>query len=277
MARAKYSAMRERSVGLGVMGYHSYLQAKNIPMESVMAKVWNTKMFEHIRAGADAASVKLADERGACPDAIDAGVHERFTNKLAIAPTASISIICGNSSPGVEPYTANSFTQKTLTGSFTVRNKNLVELLEKKGRNTEDVWSSISTNEGSVQHLDFLTDHEKDVFKTAWEMDQRWLVEHAADRAKYVCQAQSVNVFLAGNVHKRDLHQIHFIAWKKGVKSLYYCRSTSLQRAEKVSHRVALDGAEPYVKEAKTETAELVAAESTSGSGNNYDECLACQ
>lgn len=274
MARAKYSAMRERSVGLGVMGYHSYLQAKNIPMESVMAKVWNTKMFEHIRAGADAASVKLADERGACPDAIDAGVNERFTNKLAIAPTASISIICGNSSPGVEPFTANSFTQKTLTGSFTVRNKNLVELLEKKGRNTEDVWSSISTNEGSVQHLDFLTDHEKDVFKTAWEMDQRWLVEHAADRTKYVCQAQSVNVFLAGNVHKRDLHQIHFIAWKKGVKSLYYCRSTSLQRAEKVSHRVALDGAEPYVKET---AAELVTAEGTSSSGSNYDECLACQ
>lgn len=277
MARAKYSAMRERSVGLGVMGYHSYLQAKNIPMESVMAKVWNTKMFEHIRKGADAASAKLADERGACPDAIDAGVNERFTNKLAIAPTASISIICGNSSPGVEPYTANSFTQKTLTGSFTVRNKNLMQLLEKKGRNTEDVWSSVSTHEGSVQHLDFLTDHEKDVFKTAWEMDQRWLVEHAADRAKYVCQAQSVNVFLAGNVHKRDLHQIHFMAWKKGVKSLYYCRSTSLQRAEKVSHRLMLDGAEPNTINPKA-VEELLATPAEVGrSENNYDECLACQ
>lgn len=270
MARAKYSAMRERSVGLGVMGFHSYLQAKNIPMESVMAKVWNTKMFEHVRTKADEASVKLADERGACPDAIDAGLNERFTNKLAIAPTASISIICGNSSPGVEPFTANSFTQKTLTGSFTVRNKNLIELLESKGRNTEDVWSSISTHEGSVQQLDFLTDHEKDVFKTAWEMDQRWLVEHAADRTKFVCQAQSVNVFLAGNVHKRDLHQIHFLAWRKGVKSLYYCRSTSLQRAEKVSHRLALDGAEPY----KKETPELV--EAMAGT-EKYDECLACQ
>lgn len=277
MARAKYSAMRERSVGLGVMGYHSYLQAKNIPMESVMAKVWNTKMFEHIRKGADAASAKLADERGACPDAIDAGVNERFTNKLAIAPTASISIICGNSSPGVEPYTANSFTQKTLTGSFTVRNKNLMQLLEKKGRNTEDVWSSVSTHEGSVQHLDFLTDHEKDVFKTAWEMDQRWLVEHAADRAKYVCQAQSINVFLAGNVHKRDLHQIHFMAWKKGVKSLYYCRSTSLQRAEKVSHRLMLDGAEPNTINPKA-VEELLATPAEVGrSENNYDECLACQ
>lgn len=269
MERAKYSAMRERSVGLGVMGYHSYLQAKNIPMESVMAKVWNTKMFEHIRKGADEASVKLANERGPCPDALDAGLNERFTNKLAIAPTASISIICGNSSPGVEPFTANSFTQKTLTGSFTVRNKNLVELLESKGRNTEDIWSSISTNEGSVQHLDFLSDHEKDVFKTAWEMDQRWLVEHAADRTKYICQAQSVNVFLPGNAHKRDLHQIHFMAWKKGVKSLYYCRSTSLQRAEKVSHRVALDGAEPYKKE---EPVMAGAAAET-----KYDECLACQ
>ena len=269
MARAKYSAMRERSVGLGVMGFHSFLQGKEIPMESVMAKVWNTKMFEHIRKAADAASVKLADERGACPDAIDAGLNERFTHKLAVAPTASISIICGNSSPGVEPFSANSFTQKTLTGSFTVRNKNLVKLLEERGRNTEDIWSSISTNEGSVQHLDFLTDHEKDVFKTAWELDQRWLVEHAADRAKYICQAQSVNVFLPGNIHKRDLHQIHFMAWKKGVKSLYYCRSTSLQRADKVSHKVTADVIETPKKQLETSA--------VASSSDAYEECLACQ
>ncbi len=276
MKRAKYSAMRERSVGLGVMGFHSFLQSKDIPMESVMAKVWNNKMFKHIREKADEASLLLGAERGPCLDAVEAGLKERFTHKLAIAPTASISIICGNSSPGVEPYTANSFTQKTLTGSFTVRNKHLAELLEKKGKNTEPVWSSISTNEGSVQHLDFLSPHEKDVFKTAWEMDQRWLIEHAADRAPEVCQAQSVNIFLAGNVHKRDLHQIHFMAWKKGVKSLYYCRSTSLQRADKVSHKVVTDaeGKETKIVDPMASVAPVVQAPASS---NNYDECLACQ
>lgn len=236
MERATYSAMRERSVGLGVMGFHSFLQARNIPMESVMAKVWNKKIFEHIKTHADKASVTLAHERGACPDAAEVGIMERFSNKIAIAPTASISTIAGNSSPGIEPYAANSFTQKTLTGSFNVRNKNLKKLLQKYGRDDSDTWSSITTHEGSVRHLDFLTDHEKDVFKTAHEIDQRWVIELAADRAPFICQAQSVNVFLAGNVTKRDLHQIHFLAWKKGVKSLYYCRSKSVQRADKVSH-----------------------------------------
>lgn len=284
MARAAYSAMRERSVGLGVMGFHSFLQNKMVPMESVMAKVWNKRIFKHIRKQADAASVKLADERGACPDAMDAGLNERFTHKLSVAPTASISIICGNSSPGVEPYAANSFTQKTLTGSFVVRNKNLVKLLEEKGQNTDEVWSSIATHEGSVQHLDFLTPEEKDVFKTAYELDQRWIVEHAADRVEDVCQAQSVNVFLPGDVHKRDLHQIHYQAWKKGVKSLYYCRSTSIQRAEKVSHKAS----EIEVNPAVTNEAALHVGTSAGGNGaglqpayapveNNYDECLACQ
>ena len=267
MSRASYSAMRERSVGLGVMGFHSFLQSKGIPMESVMAQVWNKKMFEHIRKGADQSSKDLAKERGACPDAQDAGKMERFSNKLAIAPTASISIIAGNSSPGIEPFAANSFTQKTLTGSFTVRNKNLVKLLQEKGQNTEQTWSSISTNEGSVQHLDFLTQDEKDVFKTAPEIDQRWLVEHAADRASFVCQAQSVNLFMPGNVHKRDLHQIHFQAWKKGVKSLYYCRSTSIQRAEKVSHIQGQYTIEEHFAQNGTKA----------GSTTDYDECLACQ
>lgn len=266
MERAAYSAMRERSVGLGVMGFHSFLQARDIPVESVMAKVWNTKIFEHIKTEADKASVTLAHEKGPCMDAEEAGVMERFSNKIAIAPTASISIIAGNSSPGIEPYAANSFTQKTLTGSFTVRNKNLVKLLEEKGKNGDDTWSSISTNEGSVQHLDFLTQHEKDVFKTAPEIDQRWIIDLAADRAKFICQAQSLNIFLAGDVHKRDLHQIHFQAWKKGVKSLYYCRSNSIQRADKITHKVE------EVTFNKSDAAAAPKASST-----DYDECLACQ
>lgn len=263
MARASYSAMRERSIGLGVMGFHSFLQTHDIPMESVMAKVWNKKMFEYLKQQVDSISVKLAEERGACPDAQEVGIMERFSNKIAVAPTASISIIAGNSSPGIEPYAANSFTQKTLTGSFTVRNKNLLALLEKRGKNNDQIWSSISTHEGSVQHLDFLTQHEKDVFKTAAEIDQRWIIDLAADRAKYICQAQSLNLFLAGDVHKRDLHQLHFQAWKKGVKSLYYCRSTSIQRADKVSHKVEVVDMEKHADSVVTST--------------NYDECLACQ
>lgn len=270
MARASYSAMRERSVGLGTMGFHSYLQEKRIPMESVMAKVWNKKMFEHIREKADEASIKLAEERGACPDMADIGKMERFTHKLSVAPTASISIICGNSSPGVEPYAANSFTQKTLTGSFVVRNKNLVKLLEEKGQNTDETWSSIATHEGSVQQLDFLTQEEKDVFKTAYEIDQRWIVEHAADRSHLICQAQSVNVFVPGDVHKKYLHDVHYMAWKKGVKSLYYCRSTSIQRAEKVSHKVPDAAAQLSLDLPPAQKTPLYA-------NNKYDECLACQ
>lgn len=262
MQRAKYSAMRERSVGLGIMGFHSYLQSKMIPFESVMAKVWNKKMFEHIRGAADAASVKLAHERGACPDAADCGIMERFSNKMAIAPTASISIICGNASPGIEPYAANAFTQKTLSGSFVVRNKYLKALLAQKGQDTPEIWSSITTNEGSVQHLDFLDEAEKLVFKTAYEMDQRWVIEHAADRTPYVCQAQSINVFLPANIHKRDLHAIHFTAWKKGVKSLYYCRSASMQRSDKVSQKMPEIQMELSLKNKQD---------------NPYEECLACQ
>ncbi len=270
MARAKYSAMRERSVGLGVMGFHSFLQSKMIPMESVMAKVWNRRMFQHIKRQADDASVKLAEERGACPDAADYGIMERFSNKMAIAPTASISIICGGSSPGIEPNAANAYTHKTLSGSFAVRNKYLEKLLEEKGRNTDDIWSSIFTNEGSVQHLDFLTQDEKDVFKTAFEIDQRWLIEHAADRTPFICQAQSLNIFLPANVNKMDLHRIHWEAWKKGVKSLYYCRSKSIQRAESdASWKRAMAGVPPK---------DLREPELGESAGENqYEECLACQ
>ena len=262
-AKAKYSAMRERSVGLGVMGFHSFLQSKMIPFESVMAKVWNRKMFQHIKRQADDASVKLAHERGPCPDAADYGIMERFSNKMAIAPTASISIICGGASPGIEPISANAYTHKTLSGSFPVKNKYLNALLKSKGLSDEEldeIWSEIFTSEGSVMGLDILTDDEKDVFKTAFELDQRWVIEHAADRTPFVCQAQSLNIFVPGNVHKKTLHAIHWEAWKKGVKTLYYCRSKSIQRAE--SHR----------------SWQKTKADQPKDAGEpKYEECLACQ
>ncbi len=273
MARARYSAKRERSVGLGVMGFHSFLQHNRVPLEGVMAKVWNRKIFEHIRAEADAASKKLAEERGACPDAAEFGFAERFSNKMAIAPTASISIICGGASPGIEPIAANSYTHKTLSGSFNVRNRYLTALLEEKGRNTEAIWSSITLNEGSVQHLDFLSAEEKDVFKTAFELDQRWLIELAADRAPLVCQSQSLNLFLRADAHKRDLHHLHFQAWKKGVKSLYYCRSKSLQRAESAVAATAANGAVPLVGKVNGRDRPGAGAPGPA----DYDECLACQ
>jgi len=276
MARAVYSAQRERSIGLGVMGMHSFLQAQNVPIESVMAKVWNNKIFEHIQQEADAASKAIAEERGACLDAEEVGVMERFSNKTSIAPTASISIICGNSSPGIEPYAANSFTQKTLSGSFTVRNKNLEKILQEKGFNNEQVWSSISTHEGSVQHLTFLTDHEKDIFKTAPEIDQHWLIELAADRTPYISQAQSLNIFMPGDSSKQYLHDIHFKAWKKGVKSLYYTRSTSIQRADKVSHAVT-QSQEMIDLEKRNNMTPGVPATRPERIENNYDECLSCQ
>jgi ribonucleoside-diphosphate reductase alpha chain len=270
MARAKYAAMRERSVGLGVMGFHSFLQDQNVPFESVMAKVWNMKMFKHLRAGADAASKKLAAERGACPDAAEYGIDERFSYKIAIAPTASISIITGNTSPGIEPIAANVFLQKTLSGSFVVRNRPLQKLLAKYGRDDDETWSSITLTKGSVQHLDFLTRHEKDVYKTAMELDQRWIIEHAADRTPYICQSQSINLFVPADVSKRDLHQIHYQAWKKGVKSLYYCRSLSIQRADNVSEKAVRP--DEFTGIPVDDAVMPLAA-----AGTNYEECLACQ
>ncbi len=275
MERAKYSAMRERSVGLGVMGFHSFLQSQNVPFESVIAKVWNIRMFKHIRAQADAASRHLAEVRGPCPDAAEYGIMERFSNKMAIAPTASISIIAGNSSPGIEPIAANVFLQKTLSGSFAVRNRHLQQLLASKGQDTDEVWSAITLNKGSVQNLDFLDEQEKAVYKTAFELDQRWVIEHAADRTPYICQSQSINVFLPANVHKRDLHQIHMMAWKKGVKSLYYCRSLSIQRADNVSE-TAVRPLEFTGIPVANDSARLPMVAS-SANATDYEECLACQ
>ncbi len=266
-SNAKYSAARERSVGLGVMGLHSFFQQKNIPFGSVMSKVWNQKIFKHIQEKADQASVKLAEERGSCPDAEEYGIKERFSNKTAIAPTASISVICGGASPGIEPIAANSYTHKTLSGSFNVRNKYLAKILEKHGKNDDETWSSITTNQGSVSHLDFLTDIEKDTFKTAFEIDQRWIVELGADRTPNISQAQSINVFVPADIHKRDLHQIHFQAWKKGLKSLYYCRSKSIQRAENVNTGSSTDVTKNVYK----------ANKESNNEENKYEECLSCQ
>ena len=231
MARAKYSAMRERSVGLGVMGFHSFLQARGLPFEGAMAKSWNLKIFRHIRAQVDEASMLLANERGPCPDAADQGVMERFSCKMAIAPTASISIITGGTSACIEPIPANIYTHKTLSGSWSIKNPHLEKLLIAKSKNSDGIWSTILERGGSVQHLDFLTPEEKDVFKTSFEIDQRWLLELAADRTPYIDQAQSLNLFIPADVDKWDLLMLHYRAWELGIKSLYYLRSKSVQRA----------------------------------------------
>ncbi len=265
---AKYAAKRERSVGLGVMGVHSFFQQKMVPFESVMSKVWNKKIFEHIQKEVDQASKDLADERGPCPDAAEYGYNERFSNKTAIAPTASISIICGGTSPGVEPIAANSFTHKTLSGSFNVRNKYLKKILQKYSKDNDEIWSSITTNQGSVSHLDFLTQEEKDVFKTAFELNQKWVVELGADRTPHVSQAQSINLFLSADVHKKELHEIHFQAWKKGLKSLYYCRSKSIQRAENINNNLSTTAENNVYKNDSNQREETEI---------EYDECLSCQ
>lgn len=263
MAHAKYSAMRERSVGLGAMGFHSFLQSHGIALESALAKSWNLRMFRHLRTQADEASRALALERGACPDARDCGAMERFSNKLAIAPTASISIICGGTSACIEPIPANIYTHKTLSGSFTVKNPALVKVLASKGLDTPKTWASILEHDGSVQHLKTLSDDEKAIFKTAFEIDQRWIIDLAADRTPFVCQGQSLNLYLSSDLHKWDLLMLHWTAWERGIKSLYYCRSKSVQRAGFAG--VEADNTRGWPERP-------LAAD-----GAKYDECLACQ
>ena len=263
MARAKYSAMRERSVGLGVMGFHSFLQARSIPFEGAMAKSWNLKIFKHIAAQVNEASMMLAQERGACPDAQDMGVMERFSCKMAIAPTASISIITGGTSACIEPIPGNIYTHKTLSGSFSIKNPYLEKLLIGKSKNSDAVWNTILEQGGSVQHLDFLTPEEKDVFKTSFEIDQRWLIELAADRTPYIDQATSLNLFIPADVDKWDLLMLHYRAWELGIKSLYYLRSKSVQRAGFAGGVEADNTIDPKQIELAAST--------------DYDECLACQ
>lgn len=263
MRQAAYSAMRERSVGLGAMEFHSYLQNKGIPFESALAKSWNIGVFQHLRAEADKASAMLAAERGACPDAAEAGVMERFSHKLSIAPTASISIICGGASACIEPIPANIYTHKTLSGSFTVKNPALRMLLQQKGLDDDTTWGSILQHDGSVQQLDCLSEDEKSVLRTSFEIDQRWIIDLAADRAPSICQGQSVNLFLNSDLHKWDLLMLHWLAWERGIKSLYYCRSKSVQRAGYAG--VESDNTKTWPQR------ELVTTPA------DYDECLACQ
>jgi ribonucleoside-diphosphate reductase alpha chain len=234
--RAKFSAASERSIGLGAMGFHAYLQSKGIPFESALAKAMNLKIFKKIKQEAVEESQRLAIKRGEAPDMEGTGM--RNAHLLAIAPNASSSIICGTTSPSIEPYRANAYVQKTMSGSFLVKNKYLEKLLDKKGMNTDAVWQSIVAQRGSVLHLDELSDYEKDTFKTSIEINQQWVIEHAADRQQYVCQGQSVNVFVPADVNIKELHDIHMLAWKRKIKTLYYCRSEAIKRAELVSKKV---------------------------------------
>ena len=238
ISRARYSAERERSIGVGALGFHAYLQRNRIAFEGVMAKVANNRIFKHIKEGLDIANLELGAERGEAPDAI--GTGRRFSHTCAIAPNASSSIIMGNTSPSIEPYRANAYRQDTLSGSFLNKNRHLDSLLHEKVSTQElpDVWSSIIANDGSIQHLNILSQEEKDIFKTSMEIDQRWIIELASDRQQYIDQSQSLNLFFRPDAHIKYVHAMHFMAWKKGVKTLYYCRSEKIGKADKVSKRI---------------------------------------
>ena len=241
ISRAKYSAMRERSVGVGALGFHAYLQSKGVSFESAIAKSLNMRMFKHIRTELDAANRKLGEERGEAPDAHGTGL--RCSHIMAVAPNASSSIIMGNTSPSIEPWRANAYRQDTISGAFLNKNKFLDKLIKEKCSediklNYDKIWSSVIANDGSVQHLRCLTDIEKEVYKTSMEIDQRWLIEHAADRQQYIDQAQSLNIFFRPDVDISYLHAVHFMAWKKGLKTMYYCRSEKIGKADKVSRKI---------------------------------------
>tara|TARA_R100001440_G_scaffold23396_1_gene38071 strand:- start:458 stop:2221 length:1764 start_codon:yes stop_codon:yes gene_type:complete len=234
--RAKFSAMRERSLGLGAMGFHAYLQKNGISFESPIASAVNYEIFDSIKSQAQKTTEQLAVERGACPD--DDSCSVRNAHLLAIAPNASSSIICGNTSPSIEPYRANAYTQKTKSGSYLQKNKFLEAVLDTYGENTDNTWKSIVTNKGSVQHLEFLTEEEREVFKTAVEINQSWIIEHASQRQSFICQSQSVNLFFPPDVNKGELHNIHMLAWAKNMKTLYYLRSEAISRADNVSNKI---------------------------------------
>ena len=237
--RARYSASRERSIGIGALGFHAYLQRNGIAFEGVIAKVANNKIFKHIKRGLDEANLELGKERGEAPDAI--GTGRRFSHVMAIAPNASSSIIMGNTSPSIEPYRANAYRQDTLSGAHLNKNRWLDKLIKEKTKEEQeynDIWSSIIANDGSVQHLDILDENQKEVYKTSMEIDQRWVIELAADRQQYIDQAQSLNLFFRPDAHIKYVHAIHFMAWKKGLKTLYYCRSEKIGKADKVSKKI---------------------------------------
>ena len=264
ISRAKYSAMRERSVGVGALGFHAYLQKKGMPFESAVAKSANMRMFRHIRSGLDSANLELGRERGEAPDAKGTGL--RCSHVMAIAPNASSSIIMGNTSPSIEPWRANAYRQDTLSGSFLNKNKVLDKLIKDKcekntNLNYDRIWSSIIANDGSVQHLRCLDDQEKEIYKTSMEIDQRWVIEHAADRQEYIDQSQSLNVFFRPDANITYLHAVHFMAWKKGVKTMYYCRSEKIGKADKVSRKIEREIIQEIDMEALA----------------SGEECLACE
>jgi ribonucleoside-diphosphate reductase alpha chain len=262
VARAIFSATQERSIGVGALGFHAYLQKHGLAFEGVLAKSANMRMFRHIRTKLDEANLKLGAERGSPPDC--EGTGRRFAHVMAVAPNASSSILMGNTSPSIEPYRANAYRQDTLSGSSLAKNKWLDKIIREKVTDDgqyQDVWSSIIANDGSVQHLDILDDIQKEVFKTSMEIDQRWVIEHAADRQDFIDQAQSLNLFFRPDTHIKYLHAVHFLAWKKGLKTLYYCRSEKLAKADKVSKRIERE----VIKELDM---------SAIAQGN---ECLACE
>ena len=247
LAKAKYSAMRERSIGLGAMGYHSYLQSKNIPFASALGASRNNVIFRHIHKQAMETNVVLGKERGEAPDMVGTGL--RFANVIAVAPNATSSVICGGTSPSVEPYRANAYVHKTMSGSFLMKNKFLQKRLKELGLDNDKVWTSIIAKRGSVLHLEELEDWDKEVFSTAIEIDQNWLVEKAAQRQAYICQSQSLNIFVPADVDIRELHDLHMKAWRKKVKTLYYCRSEAIRRAEIISNKIERKKRDDYVGE----------------------------
>ena len=260
LGRAKYSALNERSIGLGLMGFHSYLQSQNIPFESSLAKDANISIFKNIKEQAVAESERLAIKRGEAPDM--EGTGRRNAHLLAVAPNATSSIICGTTSPSIEPYRANAYVQKTMSGSFLVKNKHLEKLLIEKGINNDDIWKRIVAKRGSVAHLEGLSKYEKAVFKTAIEIDQQWVIDHAADRQEFICQGQSTNIFVPADVDIKELHNLHMEAWSKKLKTLYYCRSEAIKRAEIISDKIE----RTIIKDADA-----------SCDINEPEECLACQ
>jgi ribonucleoside-diphosphate reductase alpha chain len=258
--RARYSASRERSIGIGALGWHALLQRRNTPWESAMATGLNKQIFNHIRSSLDKANQQLGKERGEAPDA--EGTGNRFSHLMAIAPNASSSILMGNTSPSIEPFRANAYRQDTLSGSHLHKNQYLDKIIKEKANDKyDDIWSSIIANDGSVQHLDILDDWTKDVFKTSMEIDQRWVVQHAADRQEYIDQAQSLNVFFRPDSNIKYVHAVHFQAWKQKLKTMYYCRSDKIAKADKVSKRIE-----------REVIAEIDLKAMTEG-----DTCLACE
>lgn len=265
ISRARFSAIQERSVGVGALGFHAYLQKKGLPWESALSKSTNIRMFKHIRTGLDEANRQLGSERGEAPDAVGTGL--RCSHVMAIAPNASSSILMGNTSPSIEPWRANAYRQDTLSGSYLNKNKYLDMLIKKKCQEDssvdyDKVWSTIIANDGSVQTVKCLDDYEKDIYKTAMEIDQRWVIEHAADRQEFIDQAQSLNVFFRPDANISYLHAVHFLAWKKQLKTMYYCRSEKISKADKVSKRIERD----IIKE--LDMTSIAAGE---------DTCLACE